>query len=108
MQLAIAGARLVSSDPKFAYRISRFDRPLAPGATTRLIWKSQVWRRGFRAGSPATDIIENGTFSNNFDFAPIIGMDRKGILTDRAARRPQQLPPVLRPAKLADLRPPAR
>jgi hypothetical protein len=102
-QLAIPGARLVSYDPKFAYRIYRLDQPLAPGATAQLTWKSQVWRRGFRAGSPATDIIENGTFSNNYDFAPIIGMDRNGLLQDRAKRRRQHLPDELRPPKLEDM-----
>jgi ABC-2 type transport system permease protein len=103
LELQIPGARLVSYDPKFAYRIYRFDRPLAPGATAQLTWKSQVWRRGFRAGSPATDIIENGTFANNFDFAPLIGMDRSGLLKDRTKRRRQHLPPELRPAKLEDM-----
>jgi ABC-2 type transport system permease protein len=108
LQLQVAGAHLVSYDPKFAYRIYRFDQPFAPGATAQLTWKSQVWRRGFRAGSPATDIIENGTFSNNFDFAPIIGMDRNGLLKDRAKRRRQHLPPELRPAKLEDMSATAR
>src|SRR6185312_2011574 len=89
LELGISGARLVYFDPKFAYRIYRFDRPLAPGATAALTWKSQIWHRGFRAGTPDTDIIENGTFANNFDFAPIIGMDRSGLLKDRAKRRRQ-------------------
>lgn len=108
LDLQIAGARLVSYDPRFAYRIYRFDQPLAPGATAQLTWKSQVWRRGFRAGTPATDIIENGTFSNNFDFAPIIGMDRNGLLKDRTKRRRQHLPDELRPAKLEDMSATAR
>jgi ABC-2 type transport system permease protein len=108
LELQIPGARLVSYDPRFAYRIYRFDQPLAPGATAQLTWKSQVWRRGFRAGSPATDILANGTFSNNFDFAPLIGMDRSGLLQDRAKRRRQHLPPELRPAKLEDMSATAR
>ena len=103
LDLKVAGAHLVSYDPKFAYRIYRFEQPLAPGATAQLSWKSQVWRRGFPAGTPATDIIENGTFANNFDFAPIIGMDRNGLLHDRAKRRRQHLQPELRPAKLEDM-----
>jgi aminopeptidase N len=101
--LNIAGARLVSNDAKFGYRIYRFDEPLAPGATTTLTWHSELWRRGFRSGRPATDVIENGTFVNNFDFAPILGMNRQNLLSDRAKRRRQGLPPELRPAKLEDL-----
>jgi ABC-type transport system involved in multi-copper enzyme maturation permease subunit len=103
LKLELSGARLVYDDPKFGYRIYRFQRPLEPGATARLTFTSQIWHRGFRAGSPATDVIENGTFVNNFQFAPIIGMDRNGLLEDRAKRRRQHLPPELRPAKLEDM-----
>jgi hypothetical protein len=103
LSLDIAGAHLVSNDEKFGYRIYRFDTPLAPGATSVLTWKSQVWHRGFPAGNPDTDIIENGTFANNSDFAPIIGMNRNSLLTDRAKRRRQHLPDELLPAKLEDM-----
>jgi ABC-2 type transport system permease protein len=103
LALAISGARLVHDDPKFGYRIYRFETPLAPGAKATLTWKSQIWHRGFRADSPATDVIENGTFANNFAFAPAIGMDRNGLLQDRAKRRRQGLAPELRPAKLEDM-----
>ena len=34
LKLDVAGAQLVSDDKKFGYRIYRFDKPLAPGATT--------------------------------------------------------------------------
>ena len=46
---------------------------------------------------------ENGTFSNNSDFAPTIGMSRDGLLSDRAKRRRQHLVPELRMAKLEDV-----
>ena len=103
LKLAIGGARLSSDDKKFGYRIYRFDQPLAPGAATSLSFTSRIWHRGFRAGSQATNVIENGTFANNFDFAPIIGMNRQGLLTDRTQRRRQGLPAELRPAKLEDI-----
>ena len=102
-KLGIAGARLVSDDPTFAYRIFRFDRPLMPGQTSRLDFRSVVWRRGFRALGPATDVLENGTFVNNGVFAPVIGMDRSVLLSDRSQRRRQGLPAELRPAKLEDI-----
>jgi hypothetical protein len=108
LDLNLAGARLVSDDEKFGYRIYRFETPLQPGATSALTFQSQLWRRGFRATRPATDVIENGTFANNFDFAPIIGMNRQNLLSDRAKRRRQGLPPELRPAKLEDLSATAR
>ena len=102
-KLELSGARLISYDRKFDYRIYRFDTPLAPGATATLTFASQIWHRGFKAGTPDTDIIENGTFANNFQFAPTIGMDRQNLLSDRAKRRRQGLPPELRPAKLEDI-----
>lgn len=101
-RLEIAGATLASHDTRHAYRIYRFATPLAPGATTRLDFASTVWRRGFANGSAATDVVDNGTFVNNNTFAPIIGMDRRGLLQDRAQRRRQGLAPELRMARLED------
>ncbi len=103
LKLDLAGARLMSDDRKFGYRIYRFDAPLAPGAATSLAFTSRIWRRGFRAGSPETDVIENGTFANNGQFAPWIGMNRQGLLSDRTQRRRQGLPAELRMAKLEDV-----
>ncbi|MFL6754598.1 MAG: M1 family aminopeptidase [Sphingomicrobium sp.] len=103
LKLDVAGAHLASDDEKFGYRIYRFDTPLAPGAATTLTFKSRLWRRGFKAGNPETDVIENGTFANNYDFAPVIGMSRQNLLSDRSKRRRQGLPAELRPAKLEDL-----
>ncbi len=101
--LAIGGAKLASHDTRHAYRIYRFDTPLAPGATTRLDFTSQIWRRGFANSGAATDIVDNGTFVNNFTFAPLIGMDRGSLLQDRTARRRQGLPDELRMPRLEDL-----
>jgi ABC-2 type transport system permease protein len=101
--LTMTGATLARFDKAYGFRTFRFDRPLLPGASTTLNFKSRLWRRGFRNGAPATDIVENGTFVDNSVFAPIIGMSRNGSLRDRAQRRRQGLPSELRPAKLEDL-----
>lgn len=103
-RLDIAGAKLASFDERHSYRIYRFATPLAPGATTRLDFASDIWRRGFANSGAATDIVDNGTFVNNYTFAPIVGMDRNGLLQDRTARRRQGLPAELRMAKLEDTR----
>ena len=57
-------------------------RPLAPGATTRLDFASTLWRRGlpFRARRP---ISRQRHLREHTSFAPIIGMDRRGLLQDR-------------------------
>ena len=101
-RLELAGATLANHDTTFDHRIYRFDTPLAPGATTRLDFTSRLWRRGFANGAAATDIIDNGTFVNNTTFAPIIGMDRRGLLQDRTERRRQGLSDELRTAELED------
>ncbi|WP_301749921.1 M1 family aminopeptidase [uncultured Erythrobacter sp.] len=103
-RLDIAGAKLASHDKRHSHRVYRFDTPLAPGATTRLDFKSLVWRRGFANSGAATDIVDNGTFVDNSVFAPIIGMDQRGLLQDRTARRRQGLPDELRMAKLEDVK----
>ena len=103
LKLDIPGAKLVSEDKTFGYRIFRFATPLAPGATTSLTFESEIWHRGFKASGADTDVIENGTFVNNSTFAPMIGMNRQGLLQDRAKRRRQGLTPELRPAKLEDM-----
>ena len=101
--LTIPGARLVMEDKENNYRIYRLAQPMAPGATSRLAFKTRRWQKGFRAQGDDTAIVPNGTFLNNGDFAPTIGMDRNGLLTDRVDRRKQGLPAELRPAKLEDL-----
>jgi hypothetical protein len=103
-KLEIEGAKLASDDKKFGYRIFRFDRPLAPGAEAQLSFKSQIHHQGFRNGTPETNIALNGSFVNNFEFAPIIGMNRQGVLQDRTQRRRQGLPAELRTAKLEDMK----
>ena len=101
-RLDIAGARLVRHDREQAYRIYRFATPLLPGATTRLDFASRIWRRGFANGKAETDLVDNGTFISNAAFAPVIGMDRRGLLQDRTKRRQQGLPDEVHPAALED------
>jgi ABC-2 type transport system permease protein len=85
------------------YRIYHFASPLAPGATTSLTFTTRRWQRGFRANGDDVSLVDNGTFLNNSDFAPQIGMSRNGLLTDRTTRRKYGLKPdELRMAKLED------
>ncbi|MCU0947053.1 MAG: aminopeptidase [Porphyrobacter sp.] len=101
-RLELSGASLVRHDKRHRHRIYRFAQPLAPGATARLDFASQLWRRGFANDSAETDIVDNGTFVNNFTFAPIIGVDQRGLLSDRTERRRQGLPAELPMARLED------
>lgn len=100
--IRLQGAALDQEWPKFGYRIYRLDQPMQPGEKRRLDFTTVFGQRGFVNGRPQTGVVANGSFLNNFDIAPLIGMGREGLLQDRAKRRKHGLPPELRPAKLED------
>jgi ABC-2 type transport system permease protein len=101
--LSIPGASLVRDYPQYQYRIYRLATPLAPGAAMSLSFRSERTQRGFRNSGNDTRVVQNGTFVNNFEFVPSIGIDQNGMLQDRVKRRKYGLPPELRPARLEDL-----
>lgn len=108
LNLGLAGARLASDDREYGYRIYRLDRPMAPGETRELTFETVREQRGFRNSGNDQRIVGNGTFINNFELVPVVGMNRQGLLGDRAKRRKYGLAPELRPAKLEDLSATAR
>jgi aminopeptidase N len=97
------GARIVSRDPDYDYRIYRLDRPMMPDETRELAFRSRRQQIGFRNAGADTRLVPNGTFLNNFELAPAIGMDRQSLLQDRTRRRRYGLPSELRPPRLEDL-----
>jgi aminopeptidase N len=101
--LAFPGAKLRSDDKEFGYRIYALDTPMRPGETRTLAFETRRWQRGFRNGTNDTRLVGNGTFLNNMEIAPAIGMDRMTLLQDRAKRRKYGLPAEQRPPKLEDL-----
>jgi len=102
LQMSVNGASKVKTFDRFNYRIFTFDRPLPPGGQTALSFQTVMQQRGFKNSGNTTRLVDNGTFVNNFEFAPVIGMDRNSLLQDRAKRRKYGLPPQLRPPKLED------
>lgn len=103
VRLTVPGAELSLNDEKDQYRIYRFAKPMQPGATLQIDFATRREQRGFRANSDDTNLVANGTFLNDGQFAPSIGMNRSALLTDRTQRRKYGLPADLRPAKLEDL-----
>jgi aminopeptidase N len=103
LSVGLPGARLETDDKRLGYRIYRLATPLAPGDAMRVDFRSRRWQRGFPASGQDVALVANGSFLNNGDFMPQIGMDRSGLLSDRATRRKYGLPAELRPAKLEDL-----
>jgi ABC-2 type transport system permease protein len=94
--LTIDGAHLQTQYPDFNYRIYAFDKPMQPGETRTLSFATTFQQRGFRNSGNVVRIMDNGTFINDQELAPQIGMDRRLLLTDRSKRRKYHLPPELR------------
>ena len=101
--LSIEGARPKQTFERFNYRIFAFDTPLAPGETRRMSFITERSQKGFKNSDNESRVVANGTFLNNMEIAPILGMSRDGLLQDRAKRRKYGLPPELRMAKLGDV-----
>ena len=101
--ITVPGTTLATNDTDLNYRIYHFATPLAPGATGTLSFVTHRQTVALRANGDDTSLIANGTFLNNAQFAPQIGMDRDGLLSDRVKRRKYGLTPELRKAKLEDV-----
>ena len=101
--LDFPGARMMSRDAEYEYRIYRLDRPMMPGETRELAFRTRREQVGFRNANADTRLVPNGTFLNNYELAPMIGMNRLTLLQDRTRRRRYDLPSELRPARLEDM-----
>ncbi|HEU0133954.1 MAG TPA: aminopeptidase, partial [Allosphingosinicella sp.] len=101
--LSFPGAKLRSDDKEFGYRIYTLDSPMRPGETRSLSFETRRWQRGFANSAGDLRLVGNGTFLNNMEITPAIGMDRMALLQDRAKRRKHGLPAEQRVAKLEDL-----
>ena len=100
--LQVQGATLAREWPEFDYRIYRFATPMQPGERRAVTFESVMTQRGFKDGGNTTRLVDNGTFVNNMEFAPMIGMSRAGLLEDRTQRRKRGLPAELRDRSLED------
>ncbi|HUO91213.1 MAG TPA: M1 family aminopeptidase [Rhizomicrobium sp.] len=100
--LAVAGAHPTQRFDRFNYRIYTFDRPLAPGAASEITFRTVWEQRGFKNSGNLTRIVDNGTFVNNTEIAPLLGIDQSMLLKSLTARRRQHLTGEMRPRKLED------
>lgn len=100
--LEVPGAQLSKEFADYQYRIYTFATPMQPGEQRTIRFTTLLEQRGFANQSNLTRIVENGTFLDNTEIAPIIGMSRDHLLQDRSKRRRYGLPAELRPAKLED------
>jgi aminopeptidase N len=100
--LSVEGGRPIKTYDRFNYRIFALDMPMAPGERRKVSFTTWRGQRGFKNSGNTRRIVHNGSFLNSFEIAPMIGMDRSALLTDRAKRRKYGLPPELRIPKLED------
>ncbi|HEX4098750.1 MAG TPA: ABC transporter permease subunit, partial [Caulobacteraceae bacterium] len=98
--LSIEGARPKTTYDRFNYRIFAFDTPMAPGETRRMAFETVLTQKGFKNDRQLLSVVRNGTFLNDRDIAPTLGMDRQGLLEDRRKRAKYGLPRELRMPKL--------
>lgn len=101
-QLAIDGAVLDKQYDKYPYRIYRLQPAMQPGEVRQLRFATTLQERGFPNGAPLTRLVGNGSFIDNTEITPSLGMSRDPLLKDRAKRRKYGLPPDLRPPTLED------
>jgi ABC-2 type transport system permease protein len=101
-ELTIAGATLQKEYKEFSYRIYKFEPPLGVHEKRSITFASTLEERGFPNGQPLTRIVANGTFIDNTEITPMLGMGRDRLLRDRNKRRKYGLDPNLRMAKLED------
>jgi aminopeptidase N len=98
--LSIEGARPKTTYDRFNYRIFAFDTPMAPGETRRMAFETVMTQKGFKNDRQLLSVVRNGTFLNDRDIAPTLGMSRQGLLDDRRKRAKYGLPRELRMPKL--------
>jgi ABC-2 type transport system permease protein len=100
--LEVQGAVVEKDYPQYHYRIFRFTSPMQPGDRRTIRFQTTFAERGFPNSRPLTRLVANGSFLNNEEISPQIGVSRDGLLKDRAKRRKYGLPADLRPPKLED------
>jgi ABC-2 type transport system permease protein len=77
---------LDGDDEELGVRFYKFNTPVAPGETVELTYTARVQRPGISNANEITKIAENGTFFNNFDFAPIVGYAQDREITETKTR----------------------
>jgi aminopeptidase N len=104
----LAGATLENDWPEYHYRIYKLEPAMQPGEARELRFTTTLAERGFPNRAPLTRIVANGSFLDDSEITPRIGLARETLLKDRAKRRKYGLPADLRPPTLEDDRGRAR
>ena len=87
-------ADLVDKQTEINHFVFRPHAPLAPGETRTLTFATSIERSPFEGGDESSFVVHNGTFLNNSDLAPTIGVLRSVFLQDERRRRAHGLAPL--------------
>jgi ABC-2 type transport system permease protein len=85
-------AKIIETYDDFRYYVYELEKPLQPGDSVKLSFKTAFVTKGFVEGNSNVDIVYNGTFFNNMYF-PAFGYNRDRELGDENKRRDHDLPP---------------
>ncbi|WP_042150142.1 MULTISPECIES: M1 family aminopeptidase [unclassified Pseudoalteromonas] len=98
----ITGGIMGEHNDKFNTAWFNFEPALQPGEERNGKLTAVRERRGFTDGNSDVNLVENGTFLNNFEIFPNFGYVPSYQLTDRHKRRQHDLEPLKRANKLED------
>jgi ABC-2 type transport system permease protein len=101
--IALENAVLDKEYLQFQFRIFKLLQPMEPDTERTLSFRSQLYEPGFKNDQGQTSIIENGSFINNFQFTPTIGVNRMRWLSDPVRRLKYGLPADQALAKLGSI-----
>jgi len=99
--LDFAAHTVETDDDLHDVRLYRLAQPMAPGATMDFAFVMRFDPQGFTNGTGQTQVVDNGTFFNNFVF-PQFGYNEGRQLVDRNERRKRDLGEVPRMPKIDD------
>ncbi len=99
-QITIPNARLTQNDTVLGYLIYALDKPLLPNDSIAIQIKTKYITEGFENNRGNTNIIDNGTFLNNFQILPQIGYSSNFEISDKSTRKKYDLKPKERMPKL--------
>ena len=100
--LTLEGAHQVQEWKIHGVRKFVFDRPMAPGEVRHLSFAAGRAQKGFGNDGLTTRVVDNGTFLNNFEVAPRLGIANAQAMQDKRLRRKYGLPPLKRMNALDD------
>ncbi len=86
-RIEIPNAKLSYEDKELEYLIFECSPPLQPGDSVDATIYTQYISKGFENTAGNTNIVNNGTFLNNFEILPAIGYNESSELSDKNTRR---------------------